>query len=292
MIIYYDDALTDNDKQRAHDILMEAYHSEHYEYNANKPFGYVYRVITSDNQVYIGKRKIQAHTDWFKYLGSGAKLDKSKVIRKEFICFGFTPSELHELECKHISDEIRKYEALNQRELVLNMRVNVTDSYVYNNADNTESGLRFKTMLSMYDAVSLFTLYSAYGSEQKAADAIHISRRMFHKLMLTFNVNTGLINYSEKQTHDKPSVKHMRRRAINSHACEQCGASFIMNNQSQKYCSHECAHASTHSLKSDDMHMIQRMLNDGMSMRAIARHYHVSHTTVVNYVRHYSLTTQ
>lgn len=95
--IKFDKNVSYNERLEAIEIFNRAYNDG---IDDSMPWGYVYRSIYADGHTYIGKRKIYPHTDWIHYVGSGVNLNPEKVVRKEFICFGWTNTETHELECK------------------------------------------------------------------------------------------------------------------------------------------------------------------------------------------------
>ena len=273
--LQYDESITDDSKQHIKNVFNYAYHCEHYDNNDETlPYGYVYRVITSDNQVYIGKRKIQAHTDWFKYLGSGAKLNTSKVIRKEFICFGFTQSELHSLECKHISDEISKYEALGKRELVLNMRVNVTDSSQYGNK---------RIELSDDETNAIINAYNELGTLRGASVRTGFSMRI---IMRTLHDNNVMLTKDKRhdellELNDVISVNtdgsYMKR-------CIECHELFNTDRMTLRTCSHKCLLNHKRVLSDDDYDDIMRMFNDGYSLSGIGAEYGTNAKVVSDYL--------
>ena len=311
--ISFDTDITPACMKQALKIFNDAYNMRHYdqgnsENDGKLPYGYVYRVITSDGHVYIGKRKIQAHTEWMQYKGSGVKLNTSKVIRKEFICFGFTPSELHSLECKHIQEEIRKYEELNQRELVLNMRVNVTDSSQFSHYDSTDPDSYYnREIVDKYDSMIL-DLYLSFGSVNRVSTYMGIAKRQVQRYLDMHDVELFKGNYIDASTPDYmdssynttlangnylriiPADRNKRgSRVMYEHECMQCGRIYVSKHASSMHCSKACQHKAAQVITDDDMETIQNMLNEGVSFNRIGKKFNTSAVVIGRYVRKYGL---
>lgn len=323
--IMFDKNVPDDERLETIKIFDRAYNDG---IDDSMPWGYVYRSIYADGHTYVGKRKIYPHTDWMHYVGSGARLNQSLVIRKEFICFGWTNTETHALECKYIQDEI---DNVPSRDMVLNVVVNVTDSTEY--IRNEE---RYENTVSRF-GLMILNVYLALGSDTRAAKYLGCSKRHVDRYLNDIGVlkNGKIIDYSNNRINtDNANSDNVRKHKSNRHhnkhkkgmnkvkfvrtdfmkyrnknniiyheiidechhygmICLQCDSMFDSVNTKTKYCSDECrayAHVSNQCvLKPSEKNNVDNMLKQGMSFRAIGRHYGIGPKPVIDFIERMGL---
>lgn len=309
--IMFDKNVPDDERLETIKIFNRAYNDG---IDDSMPWGYVYRSIYADGHTYVGKRKIYPHTDWMDYVGSGANLNTEKVIRKEFICFGWTNTETHELECKYIQNEIHN---ASSRDMVLNIKVNVVDSTEYQ-VDSYEE------MVNTY-GMMILDVYLAYGSDRGAAEWLNCSKKNVDKFLhengiLKYGKLVNYIKSKSKNENEKSSNKSVydkkkkyknntkqNRHTNNSYilykkyssvicheykdgkhyygiVCNSCGNIFDSNNAKNRYCSSVCRHENQRIIKKSEKENIDRMLKQGMSLRSIGKHYNTSAAVVIHFM--------
>ena len=298
--IAFDKDVSDDERLEAIEIFKRAYNDD---MNDDMPWGYVYRSIYADGHTYVGKRKIYPHTDWMHYVGSGANLNQLRVIRKEFICFGWTSKETHELECVYIQNEINN---ASSRDMVLNIRINVTDSSNVNIPKSCDE------MMETYGYM-LLDLYLAIGNEQATANYIGISRRTLHKFLKYINVDEPHRltiydinkNYNDSEANNSNSAYHgnvmsykmpyKSNNMVISHymndnkniftiICKRCSKLFETNSYDRKICD-ECS--ASNKIPEDSLENIVNLIEEGNSFRKIGKIYNVCVTTVINFLNNH-----
>lgn len=284
MMIDFDNNVNNDDRDYALRILNYAYNADYYDNDDKElPFGYVYRVITSDGNVYIGKRKIYPHTEWMHYKGSGVRLNQNRVIRKEFICFGYTMNKLHAIECEYIQKEIDYYQSIGKRDKVLNVKAKVVDGAKYKGNE------AYNAFTDRYGLIPIY-LYLEFGNAHEVADYLNCSYGMVAK---TLNEN-GIERFS-KANHEynmneyvNPALNGVIYENGNKRyefICEQCGKHFTYNHYDAKYCSFECSQKSKMIINDNDKQKITDMLNDGMSLNQIGKKYNTTHNVVLAFIK-------
>lgn len=305
--IAFDKNVPDDERLEAIRIFNHAYNDD---MDDSMPWGYVYRSMYADGHTYIGKRKIYPHTDWIHYVGSGVNLNPEKVVRKEFICFGLTNEETHELECKYIQEEINN---ASSRDMVLNKRINVIDSSNVNVSKSCDE------IMETYGYM-LLDLYLAKGNEQETADYIGVSRKTLHKFLKYINVNEPhrLTIYdinknfdNSKRKNNKRKIKRIKISHKNMHInmsykennmvishyvhdnknvfiiiCKRCSKIFETDSYDRKICN-ECS--ASNKISDDSLANIMNLIEEGNSFRKIGKIYNVSVTTVINFLNNHNV---
>lgn len=264
----------------ARELLAYAYNMDAYDNDAeNKPWGYVYASRYADGSVYIGKRKIYAGTKWMHYVGSGANLNPHKVIRKEFICFGWTREELHALECKCIQETMDYYDSIGEREKVLNERVYVVDSAAHSRND-------FQEFEEKYGLIPVY-LYLEFGSGHAVADYMGCSYRMVYRMLVKYGIKNFHEAEHEYNLETTPSTFINIVKSDNGKKyeciCKQCGNVYNTKDKNSKFCSRECQLQCNSILSETDIASIVSMLSSGMSLRQIGRVYGTSAVVIRNF---------
>lgn len=280
--IDFDNNVSEADSEYAISVFNNAYNNK---MSDSMPWGYVYRSIYADGHTYVGKRKIYPHTDWMHYVGSGAKLDKSLVIRKEFICFGMTSHETHELECKYIQQEIDNADS---RDMVLNIHVNVVDRNEYMYRDT------YNEIINKYGIYIILDVYVSSMSITKTAEYFNCSKRYITK----FIKSIGLEPCQQKRYF--PQYKNINGVLYHYHdysyncniygiICEICGEVFESKHKDAKYCSKQCISIGKMVIKPYEYNNIKHMLSEGKSLSEIGLYYNTNAKVVSDYMKYMGL---
>lgn len=288
MEIDFDSNVNNDARENALRIFNYAYNTDYYDNDDKElPFGYVYRVITNDGHVYIGKRKIYPHTGWMHYKGSGVKLNTRKVIRKEFICFGFTMNELHELECAYIQKEIDYYQSIEKRDKILNVKVKVVDGAKYKGDD-------YKDFTDKYGLIPIY-LYLEFGNAHKVADYLNCSYGMVAKTLDKYNIerfSKAKHEYNMKELYKSGTLKIIKDNNCIYYEiiCEVCNKSFISYRYT-KYCSLACAQKSKIVINNSEKNNIIKMLNMGMTLKEISNKYNITYDMLIFFIKRNNIDT-
>lgn len=303
-------AATVDEPERTHALrVLSAAHAG--DSTISLPWGYVYRSLYADGHSYVGKRKIYPGSEWMDYVGSGKNLDPSRVVRKEFVCFGATAEETHDLECKWIQYEL---DHAVDRSMVLNLKVDVVDSTI---AHKHESEEELNKLRADWGDL-IVDLYLSLGSEQRTADYVGCPRKVLHRRLVELGVSGygRAVCYSKKVgglRHSSPydglsvsspwnlrpssSDRFLRypddtlfhwyadSRHHYGRVCAECGETFESVRPDDLCCSLRCKHLSQ-QFKPEDRLAIEAMLSDGESALSIGRRFGVSEHAVYSYVKH------
>lgn len=301
MDISFDKEFPSEDRPIVNEIFNEAHDSNVFK---DLPFGYVYRSLYADGHSYVGKRKIYSGSEWMDYVGSGKNLNADKVVRKEFVCFGWTPEELHAKERVFIHREILLAE---DRSMVLNIKENVVDSVQVRNYVSAQD------LWNRYGAL-LIDVYCGLGSERKAVDYLSITRNQMRRFLKDFNVPNMKDSWriereverikADESTQSvyfeaeilKTAVRNVDKYKSQGFSeikiCKGCGIKFDAKGTHKAFHSNDCRESCfkrTAKIKDVDVPEVQRMIDNDDNLSDIAKSYGTSRAYVSSFMQTHGL---